>query len=113
MADIGSPHSDRAGKGRGNPLEGLKVLQPAHIRAGGLDSCGLERQVSLLLSGFLLANAGSLEQFGPAGVGDPGQREGGFGLGELGARLRQLLVKLRGVNLGEQVSRLDLRAYVH
>ena len=71
--------------GRGDAREGLQFLEPAHIGARGLDGRGLELEVGLLLGGFLLADAGGLEQFGPAGGGDLGQRQRGFGLGELGA----------------------------
>ena len=113
LADIGSARGDGAGEGGGDPLEGLEFFQPAHIRARGLDGRGLEFQVRLLLGGFLLADAGGLEQLGPAGVGGPGQREGGVGLDELGAGLGQFLVQLRRVNFGQQIPRLDLRADVH
>ena len=91
----------------------MELFQPAHIGARGFDGRGLEFQVGLLLGGFLLADAGGLEQVGPAGVGGLGQREGGVGLGELGAGLGQFLVQLRRVNLGQQIPRLDLGADVH
>ena len=67
----------------------------------GFDGRRLEFQVRLLLSGFLLADAGGLEQLGPAGIGGLGERKGRVSLDELGARLGQFLVKLRRVNLGQ------------
>ena len=97
-------------KGALTRLEGLALLEPAHVGLSRLDAGGLELEVRLFFGGFLLADTGGLEEFGPARSRGPGQGQGGLGPGKLGSCLGQFLVQLRRVDFRQQVPFLYLGA---
>src|SRR5438128_4364484 len=56
----------------------LELLQAPAVGARALGHGGLEREIGLFFRGFLLTDAGALQQLGPAQRGGPGQVEGGL-----------------------------------
>ena len=113
IARIDITGRDGTGKWRCYPGIRLKFLQPAHLGSGRRGTGGLELEVGLFFGVFLFADAGGLQETGPALGRELGKPEGGFGLVELSPGAIELLVEFRRIDLGQKLPGLDMGADVH
>ena len=107
IADVGIAGRDDAVERSDHPFEGLEVLEPRDVLLGrihrGLLGGGIGRAIVRVLFGDRLG----LEQSLPALVGDDGYREVRLCRRQIRARLRQLLVDLRGLDFRQEIALVD------
>ena len=111
-ADVGVALGDDALERRRDVLEAGEHLQPFDIGLAGVDGGLLVFKVGGALVHVLLGDGVGDDQGLPAlerHLGQPGAR---LGAGEIGARLQQLLVEVRRLDLGERLAALHRRADV-
>ena len=111
-ADIGIARGDDAVERRVDALEPLQILQAADIGRVRLDGGGLRAEIADLLVGFLLGHGLGLQQRLPARRRRLREVEVRLRGVELGPRLAELLVDLRCLDLGQELALLDARADV-
>ncbi len=88
-------------------LEGLQFFEPAHIGFGGLYIGDLGFQVSDRVIDFLLGDTIRLDELLVTRRGNLGKIRIGLRGIQIGARLRQLLIHFRSVNISKQIALTD------
>ena len=109
-ADIGRTAGHDAVERGGDALERFHGLQPLHIGAAGGDLGDIGLQGAVFVIGILLRDRILRQQGVPAlrrGGGEMRIGDRGF---EIGLRLRQLLVEIRGLDQRQHLSGLHRRA---
>ena len=101
-----------AGERRGDVLERLELLQALQVGVGGGEVRARLHEAGAALVEILLRDDVLLAQRVPARDGGLGQRHGGRRLVARGLGLRDLLVELGRLELGEHVALLDVAADV-
>ena len=103
---------DGAGKRSCHPGKRLDLLQPAHLGAGRFGDGRFELEVGLFLGVILFADAGGLQQFGPARrsiLDNPNAASAWANW----PWARSIPDELRRVDLGQKLACLDVGADVH
>ena len=111
-ADVGIARRNHAIEGRQHVLEGFQFAQPRHVGRRRVSRGLLGRRIPGLLVGVLLGHRIGGEQSLPTDIG--ALRQGFIGArgGQIRLRLAQLLIDLRSLDLGEQLSLDDSRSDV-
>ncbi len=112
VADVGIAGADDAVEGGVDDFEGLEGFEVVDVGGVGDDGGTFGLEVAGGVVVVLLGDDVALEEGLLAGVGGLGEDEHGLGLGELALGLGELLVDGGGVDLGEDVAFLHVRADV-
>ena len=112
IADIDGAGGDHAGEGRADRRILLQRQQPAEVGGRGLDGGGVRGGGTVLFVGFLARHRIGGQQIVPARRRAAGERSVGARADQIGARLRDLLVEIGGIDPAERRPGRDLRADV-
>ena len=88
----------------------MQLLQPGLVEARGLQHRFARMEIADCLVGRLFGDGIGLQQLLPARGGDLGELVVGLGRGAVGARLLELVVDLRRLDLREQLTGFHARA---
>src|SRR4029077_10462786 len=108
VAGVHVPARDNAAKGRVDVLERFQLLQAAHVGLRGSGGGALWRVIAARVVDLLFGNAVCLDQLFITRGGNARKILVGLRGAEIGARLVQLLVHFRRVDVGKQFALLHV-----